>query len=404
MITASRDLGQVDERVASEKIPQDKSLYVERTKPLNPSKLGIFLGCHLRYLYETERPATLVVGENPSALIGTATHSAAVLIRSRLPISQTESLWIFEQCIGRLLAHADQPRQLIGWMLRKFGKNSLIPRAKFMSQVGFAWALAQRHPPLRTSDAFAVPLQTVKIPVGLERRLASAKLDMAGRADEIYWMSVGHIRIVDFKTGSIREGDGCPKRNHVLQLAAYGLAVREIDPNVAITLELRGNSDRWIGTLDEPTANDARQLLAELKRVLPRGEAISVAGLSCIGAHCGQCAYRPSCPSYREHLERESMIDHGYNGFDISGSLITLTEENDFHAIRLLLAKGFPVRISSIPAILLPKVAHTLGAKVACFGIRSLGSSRLGALSQNFSVVDIQQPRNSAFQSCFHFF
>lgn len=380
----------------------DKTLCLERTKPANPSKLGVFLACRLRYVFETERPVTKIVGEHPSALLGTAVHHAAELLRRKMPVEPSASVVVLEQCISRLLSHSSPPRQLIGWMLGQYGKNALLPRAQFISQAGFAWTLAQRLPPRGAAEAAAFRDRSGPIPIGLERRLASVALDMAGRADEIYWAAPGHIRIVDFKTGSIRDSGGNPKRNYVLQLAAYGLAVRELDQSVAITLELLGKGDRWIEPLEAPSAQAASQLLADLRRALPRGSAIPAASLACIGDHCGQCAYRPSCPAYLEHLEREAMIDHGFYGFDICGTLASVAGENGFHAMRLLLPQGFVARISRIPAIVLPAAQCVVGAKAIAFGIRSLEPARRGSLPQNFSVIDVQHPRNSAFQSCFH--
>ena len=316
-------------------------LWVERTKPANPSKLGIFLACRLRYVFETERPVSKRIGDHPTALLGTAVHHAAELLRRKLPVAPSDSVAVLEQCIGRLLANASLSMQLVAWMLSRYGKNALLPRAQFISQAGFAWALAQRLPPRRVEGTDGPRYKTGRIPIGLERRLASAALDIAGRADEIYWAANGHIRIVDFKTGSIRDDGGSAKRNYVLQLAAYGLAVRELDPSVDITLELLGKADRWIEPLDASNAQPALQLLADLRSALPRGRAIPASGLACVGEHCGPCAYRPSCPSYREYLERENVIDHGFYGFDICGTLTGIAEENGFRAMRLSLPQGF---------------------------------------------------------------
>lgn len=378
----------------------DKPLWVERTKPANPSKLGVFLACRLRYVFETERPVLKRIGDHPSALLGTAVHDAAEVLRRRLPVEVSASVSVLEQCIGRLVAHASPSRQLIAWVLDRYGKNALLPRAQFISQAGFAWALAQRLPRRRLEGAGGLRDMTGRIPVGWERRLASATLDMAGRADEIYWAANRHVRIVDFKTGSIRDSEGHPKRSYVLQLAAYGLAVRELDPSVDITLELLGKGDQWIGTLDSSSVQAVSHLLGDLRTALPRGKSMPAAGLACIGEQCAPCAYRPSCPAYREKLELESVIDHGFYGFDVCGTYTGVAEENGFYAMRLSLRQGFAARISRVPAILLPAGKSVHGGQAAAFGIRSLEPARSGSLPQNFSVVDVQHPRNSAFQSC----
>ncbi len=359
------------------------------------------MACRLRYVFETERPVSKRVGDHPSALLGTAVHDAAEVLRRRLPGEASVSVAVLEQCIDRLVAHAIPSRQLISWMLARYGKNALLPRAQFISQAGFAWALAQRLPRRRVDGAGGHRDMIGRIPVGRERRLASATLDISGRADEIYWAANRHVRIVDFKTGSIRDNEGCPKRSYVLQLAAYGLAVRELDPSVDITLELLGKGDQWIGTLDPSSVQAASHLLSDLRTALPRGKSIPASGLARIGETCALCAYRPSCPVYREKLELEGVIDHGFYGFDVCGTIAGVAEENGFYAIRLLLQQGFAVRISRVPAILFPWGKTIQGGQAAAFGIRSLEPARSGSLPQNFSVVDLQHPRNSAFQSCF---
>lgn len=377
-------------------------LWIERTKPAIPSKLGVFLACRLRYVFETEQPALKRIGDHPSTLLGTAVHDAAEVLRRRLPIDASASVAVLEQCIGRLVAHASPSRQLIAWVLEQYGKNALLPRTQFISQAGFAWALAQRLPRRRIEGAGGLSNNiSERIPVGRERRLSSAALDMAGRADEIYWAANRRVRIVDFKTGSIRDDEGHPKRSYVLQLAAYGLAVREIDPSVDITLELLGKGDQWIGTLDSSSVQAASRLLLDLRTALPRGKSMPAAGLACIGEQCAPCAYRPSCPAYREKLELESVIDHGFYGFDVCGTCAGTAEEHGFYALRLSLRQGFVARISCIPAILLPAGKGVHAGQAAAFGLHSVDRARSGSLPQNFSVVDVQHPRNSAFQSCF---
>ena len=331
-------------------------------------------------------------------LLGTAVHNAAEVLQRRMPVEASASLAILEQCIGRLVAYPSPPRRLIAWVFDRYGKNALLPRAEFISQAGFAWALAQRLS-RRAERASGLIYKAGRIPVGLERRLASMRLDMAGRADEIYWVTNGHVRIVDFKTGGIRDSDGNPKRNQVLQLAAYGLIVKELDPSVDITLELLCKSDQWLGKLDPLTLHAASQLLVDLRTALPRGQQISADGLACIGKHCGPCAYRPSCPAYRKKLESASVIDHGFFGFDICGTDANIEEESGFYAMHLSLRTGFAARISRIPEILFPAVQCHTGSQGAAFGIRSLEPARRGTLPQNFSIVDAQHPRNSAFQS-----
>lgn len=393
--------GFVHRRALAAMSNMDKPLCVERTKPASPSKLGVFVECRLRYVFETERPALKRIGDHPSALMGTAVHDAAEVLRRKLPVEASSSVSVLEQCIGRLVSHNSSSRQLIAWVLGRYGKNALLPRAQFISHAGFAWTLAQRLPRRCIEGAGGLTNNLRgRIPVGRERRLASATLDIAGRVDEIYWAANTQVRIVDFKTGSIRDSEGHPKLSYVLQLAAYGLAVREIDPSVDITLELLGKGDQWIGTLDSTRAQAVSHLLGNLRTALPRGKSMPAAGLACIGEQCAPCAYRPSCPAYREKLELEGVIDHGFYGFDVCGACIGVAEENGLYTMRLALRQGFAARISCVPTILLPEDKSIQGGHAAAFGVRSLEPTRSGSIPQNFAVVDVQHPRNSAFQVC----
>jgi hypothetical protein len=153
--------------------------------------------------------------------------------------------------------------------------------------------------------------------------------------------------------------------------------------------------------LDTPLAQAASQLLSDLRSALPRAKAIPAVELACVGEHCGPCAYRPSCTAYREHLQRETVIDHRFYGFDICGTLVSVAEENGLHEIRIMFPQGFAAYISRIPAVFLPAARYVAGSKATAFGVRSLEPARSGSLPQNFAVVDVQHPRHSAFQTSF---
>jgi hypothetical protein len=94
------------------------------------------------------------------------------------------------------------------------------------------------------------------------------------------------------------------------------------------------------------------------------------------------------------------MIDHGFHGIDICGTHAGIAEESGFYAMRLVLRQGLTARISRIPAMFFSAGQGVAGARAAAFGIRSLETARSGSLPQNFSVVDVQYPRNSAYRSC----
>lgn len=371
---------------------------IARTRPANPSRLGTFLACPLRYLLETERSGMDRVGDHPAAFFGTAVHQAAELLRRQDHAEPSDCVEVLEKCLARLLSNSRRTGQLISWMLARYGKNGLLSRAQFLSQAGFAKSLAERFPAARGSAPVRMGTQAGLIPVGRERRLASAVLDVAGRADAIYWAGSRHLRIVDFKTGSIRDSDGNPNRSYLMQVAAYGVIAKQLDPKVSISLELLGISDSWAGSLDAALIRAVAQLLDDFRNALPLGVAVSPASIARSGEHCSQCSYRPSCQLYSEHVEERMAVDHMSRGFDLVGDLLDLKWEGDFAAMRLRLANGRTVRISRIPGLLLQDIT---GARLAVYGLRALEVCKAGSTPQNFSVIDIQRPRNSAFQSFF---
>lgn len=389
------------ERHFSGDLNKESGARLQRTKPANPSKLGIFLACPLRYLLETERPAIDRVGDHPTAFLGTAVHHAAEVLRRQGHARSPGCVEVLEKCLGRLLSDSNRSGLLISWMLSRYGKNCLLSRVQFLSQAGFAKSLAERFPAARGAASLRTGTRTTSIPIGQERWLASPVLDVAGRADAIYWAGNGQLRIVDFKTGSIRDSDGSPNRTYVMQVAAYGLIARQLDSKAGISIELLGITDRWISSLDASLVRAVEQLLDNFRNALPLGLMVSSADLAQRGEHCSSCSYRPSCQLYCGFMEHRMAVDHSRSGFDVVGELLDVNNDDEFFTMRLRLANGSIIRISRIPGFLLSMIQRSSGGRVAGFGLRSLEVCRPGAIPQNFSVMDVQHPRNSAFQSYF---
>jgi hypothetical protein len=187
----------------------------------------------------------------------------------------------------------------------------------------------------------------------------------------------------------------------VMQVAAYGLIAKRMDPKASISLELLGIADRWISSLDASLVREVEQLLDNFRNALPLEIVVSPADLAQRGEHCSNCPYRPSCQLYSGFVENRMAVEHSRGAFDISGELLDIDEDDDFFTVRLRLGDRSIIRIARIPGLLLSTIRHNPTGRIAAYGLRSMETRKLGSIPRNFSVIDVQHPKSSAFQAFF---
>ena len=373
---------------------------VTRIRPAMPSKLATFLACPLQYALETEPHGLEAIKYHPAVFLGTAVHDAAELLREKEHVAPGDWVQMLEARIRHLVRESANAGPLTQWVLDRYGITGLVSRSQLLTHAGFARTLAERFPSQKGFSTRRSGDDTSFIAVGREKQIASSILDISGRADAIYWVKPGRLRIVDFKTGKVTNDQGNPKENYLLQVAAYGRVAKELDPAADIELELLGSSDSWTGSLDAALIAMVNGVLQKLRITLPLGMPLAAKTLSRRGPHCARCSYRSSCEEYREHLEElmaKSAFDYECFGIDLVGELLEIRSESEFSVLRIHLKNGRTARISRIPTQLIPQ-SCVIGRKITAYGLTLLEPRRPNAFPCNFSVIDIQTPRNSSFQ------
>src|SRR5262249_16784417 len=120
--------------------------------------------------------------------------------------------------------------------------GNLVPQAEFVARVGVAYKSIQirqaSHGSTSSTDRSVSGEALSLRRFGSEIALESIALDLMGRADWIDKLPDGAIRIVEYKTGSVRSFDADePKEELWIQVGAYGLMA--IEPNSATEVVLR---------------------------------------------------------------------------------------------------------------------------------------------------------------------
>jgi CRISPR/Cas system-associated exonuclease Cas4 (RecB family) len=370
---------------------------LRRSQPSRPSKFGVFQLCPLRYLFETERPVVnLQLPPPPITFLGTAFHA---VIQNQAGVSGIGGHAVRELIkaeLRRLVT--ERAGWLAKWVYETSGAEGLIPSSLIddVTQFTFRQLAASASGRLRSSEDKRAQGPSTS-PFGREKWLASSKLDLAGRADLIKLKSAA-IHIVDFKLG-LSSPDARPSPHHLLQLAAYGILAKELSGIRSVVLELRSPRAQWTQELDTALESSAHALMAEIQSVLPRNQDLEPKLLARTGAHCGSCAYRPSCSAYRHGMVSDHVADKFVVPTDLTGSVHTVTDAGALTHLRLQAQPdGRYVTLANVPkAMLATELAK--GTVLSAFGLKTAEVRGRGKFVANFHVFDPFLHRNSAF-SC----
>jgi CRISPR/Cas system-associated exonuclease Cas4 (RecB family) len=231
---------------------------------------------------------------------------------------------------------------------------------------------------------------------GPERRVSSENLDVEGRADLIYKDSSSAIHVVDYKSGKVTDENGQPKREFLLQVATYGIAVSErFPPPHKIILELLSPNSEWTGQLNEELAFEVKTLLEQVNSLLPKNTSVDTNRLATIGSHCHSCSYRPTCPAYTLALEDEK-IDQTCQ-CDLSGTIFEVSQQADMAIIRLRTKGGRIAAITGVPRDIYPEL-H-VGARIHAYSLGITDVLSRARYPANFYMYRPENPRESAFSA-----
>ncbi|KHT34502.1 PD-(D/E)XK nuclease family protein [Pectobacterium carotovorum] len=377
------------------------AMTLTRTRPAIPSKLGVFIACPARYLLESEPHTTQQVSLHPRTILGSAVHWLANTLQKDLDGTPALFVELLESTFISALSNTKRAGPITEWVLQRYGISGIISRQILLEQVRYAKSITKpfvergKYSPIRLEKREGI------IPFGKEKLLTSSKFNIIGRADLIYQTDSGSIRVVDFKTGKVMDETNQPKDHYLLQIAAYGMMVKEQIPGVDIELELAGASDCWTGLLDAFLNDRLINVLNKLNNTLPLNKALYTEALIQTGKHCVTCISRCSCPLYRERLQQylqQHQFCPEYFGSDILGRLVNVKAEGSLITLRVQLANGYIVKIFRIPAGFIPDPERSVGRFISMYGMNRLGLCAEGRFPRNYYVIDSQDPKQSAFQ------
>lgn len=372
-----------------------------RTGPIIPSKLGVFIDCPARYLLESEQNSLQRLPLHPRTILGSVVHRLANIIQKNRENSSFSIIRQLENDFVKALTNTQRIGPLTAWIQGHYGIAGFVSRQTLLEQIRYAKSLTRPVSELTTYSAASAEKREHRVPVGREQLLTSAFFNMSGRADLIYQKDTGKLRIVDYKTGKVTDEQNQPIEKYLLQIAAYGVILKEMAPDRDVELELAGIHDNWAGPLDAYLKERITQILVKLNNTLPLNVAFSSHNIAQPGRHCVLCNSRCSCPVYLEKLQhrmQQHQFDYNLFGNDICGRLISIEGDNHLSILKLQLANSYIVKVFRIPTQIIPKQAIVAGSYLKLYGLRILGEKKEGQFPRNFYVVDGQDPKRSAFQ------
>lgn len=369
---------------------------LERTQPIRPSKIGLFLACPLRYVFETERPKPGGLPPGPHTYLGTAFHAAIEHFWNQPEIRAIEIRdWIQTEFARRISA---QDNGLCKWLLSSENIDAVISP----SLVNDSSRLAHKQIAASQKQIKKNTLHyedTEKSIFGIERRLTSKVLDLDGRADLVEKYG-GNVHVVDFKLGSILTESNELKPEYLLQLAAYALIVKERLGEINIILELRNPKSNSRYDFDSRLENIALKTILEINSILPKNTILNSASIARMGEHCLSCSYRTMCVNYCNRLTcKSAQEDQFVSLFDINGTVISVTADQTTASV-ILSAKpdSRRIKISDIPIFMMEQLLKP-GDEVYFFSLETSEVKGKGNYIANFHVLDRLNFRKSAF-SC----
>ena len=372
------------------------STLLKRTQPLRPSKIGLFSVCPLRYIFETERPEPGGLLPGPQVYLGIAFHNAIENFWGQSLVKGTiVREWIRSE-FGKKLTAED--RGLCQWLYNREGIDALISP----SLVSDASRLAQQqvalsgYVPLRGGVPHAENGQAI---FGVERRVFSEKLDLAGRTDLVE-MDGDRVSVVDFKLGFSLDESGEPKHEYLLQLAAYALIVKEVLGDISVSLELRSPKKTFRREFDLKLESKILDMLKTMRDTLPLEKPLDQTILAREGEHCLACGYRPVCSNYQNRLAHSQAIDDDFvSPLDVCGEVISVTSDGDMASVLLRAEPDLRrVYITGIPREMIEDGVRP-GDYWAAYSLGTPEVRGKGNYIANFHLLDLVNFRQSAF-SC----
>lgn len=368
---------------------------LSRTRPVLPSLLGYFAVCPAKYLLESEAHSYARLPLHPGVILGQVIHQRVNSVIHREAAFGNYTLRQLENDFTIALTANRRAGPVANWIYDRHGVAGLVSRQMLVTQIRYVRSLL---PPVFVKG---VPAHEKTLPVGREVMLTSNDFDMHGRADLIYQERPDRLNVVDLKTGKVTDEQNQPKEANLLQIAAYGIMVKERAPDMNIGLVLTGSRDSWEGTLDTDLIERVTTIIKNINRLLPRNIPLSVYELACPGTYCSHCSCRCSCPAWTEKLRKQmqlSLSDLQHGGIDISGKLLEAESDDHLLTLKILLPDNSVVKVFRVPSSTIPEPTEITGKKIALYGLNTFSETSTEYFPRNFYVINMQDTRRSAFQ------
>lgn len=370
-----------------------RALPLLRTRPISPSKIGMFAVCPLSYLLETEKPVGGGLSHTPVALRGTISHKLIERFTGNpLPTPQ-DLLDAFQNLLTDALSKADGSA-LLRLAFQARGSAGVLSSAQVISACGFVMKILKSQQQSRR-ETFLSPIGRESANfIGPEKRFEDEELDLAGYIDLTYVDTNGKIHVVDYKTGRVLAEDGSPRSEYLMQIAAYGLLVKRKLRLSTIFLNLTGNNSVWEGELNPDLEATVLQLVKDVQRIFPRGGEVNPRQIAISGGHCQSCNFRPSCEGYMDFLRTSGYGDERRSLNDVSGEIVEIKSIGRLATLRLSTISG-NVLIAGVPTDLMQGVS--LGKLVDAYGLGYFDDLTRARFPANFFVYREDNPSASAF-------
>jgi hypothetical protein len=260
---------------------------------LSPSHFGDLLRCGLSALAPGDVSGQLPVP--PVALLGTVLHHVVTEVGEGRWGKARTAREAFEAILASVLSALDPgpvPLQTSVGRQRWFTR---VSRARSWAMEGSPTASRGEPLPYRSSaDAFEGPSEP-RVDVGHEALIVWPLGRLRGRADLVE-RRAGGLRVVENKSGLVRDRAGALIEAIGLQVGLYALAIEEVtqEPVEAV---VRGD-EVIVVPWDASARRSLRALLEQTLAALPEDAVMQADAVASVGPHCSRCRLRPACARY----------------------------------------------------------------------------------------------------------
>ena len=307
---------------------------------VSPSLLTLQPVCVLRRLgrnLDGSRISGLI--ESPWSIVGTLVHRAIQIADGRSNIIQ-----IYEELIRRREAELCQDTR----------RQHFTPLSKAIGESGWSSRLAILES--RKGSGESIPIAQLDTKqghtlfnqdFGHEKWFQSNDLGLGGSIDLLEFVDDDLIRITDWKTGPVFEGDGQVKADYKLQLTAYRMLVSERWPDKNVETYLF-NGERVTVQVTPEDEQRVHHIVRSIQQVIAGRNSARSIDIASLGDDCSDCLIRHKCPLYMKEMYRTgrgfSSPEQPTSG-DIMGTVTSISTLGETTVIDLTLPTGAMVQM-----------------------------------------------------------